>query len=65
MTGTDRYGREYTQTLCFTVVEDEAAAARTSERQLAQDGFSAGPETTVDEDDPQGLDSQEARKAAS
>ncbi|MDN5807423.1 MAG: calcineurin-like phosphoesterase family protein [Brevibacterium sp.] len=65
VTGTDRYGRQYTETIRFTVVEDEAAAAQTSKKQLVKDGFDTQQETKVDEDDRQGLDSDEARKADS
>lgn len=64
VTGTDRYGRQYTETIRFTVVEDEAAAAAASEKKLAKDGFDTQQETKVDEDDRQGLDSDEARKAS-
>ncbi|HCG55771.1 MULTISPECIES: calcineurin-like phosphoesterase family protein [Brevibacterium] len=65
VTGIDRYGREYRETIRFTVVEDEAAAAQTSKRQLAKDGFSSAQETKITEDERKGLDSDEARKADS
>src|SRR5699024_7768560 len=38
VTGTDRYGREFTETIRFTVVEDEAAAQSESQKLLRQDG---------------------------
>lgn len=65
VTGTDRYGREFTETVRFTVVEDEAAAAQTSKKQLAKDGFSTQQEKKADADDRKGLDSEEARQADS
>ena len=63
VTGTDRYGREFTQTLRFTVVEDEAAAATASQKLLNKDGFDTQRETKVEADDRQGLDSEEAQEA--
>lgn len=65
MTGIDRYGREYRETIRFTVVEDEAAATQTSRKQLAKDGFSSAQETKITETERKGLDSDEARKADS
>ena len=64
VTGTDRYGRESTETIRFTVVEDEAAAEQTSKKLLPEDGFDTQQETKVDEDDRKGLGSDEARQAA-
>src|SRR5690625_2651963 len=58
VTGTDRYGREFTETLRFTVVEDEQAAATTSKALLEDDGYSLDEEAEVD--DSAGLDSAEA-----
>ncbi|GEB24132.1 hypothetical protein [Brevibacterium aurantiacum] len=58
-------GREFTETVRFTVVEDEAAAAQTSKKQLAKDGFSTQQEKKADADDRKGLDSEEARQADS
>ncbi len=58
--GTDRYGREFTETLRFTVVEDEEAAAA-SRRTLAEDGHDTAVESRVI--DRPGLDSQEALRA--
>ncbi|GAA1872816.1 calcineurin-like phosphoesterase C-terminal domain-containing protein [Brevibacterium marinum] len=63
VTGTDRYGREYTQTLRFTVVEDEEAAETQSAKLLNSDGFDTQQEKKVE--DPEGLDSDEARQAES
>ncbi|TGD39033.1 MULTISPECIES: calcineurin-like phosphoesterase C-terminal domain-containing protein [Brevibacterium] len=64
VTGADRYGRESTETIRFTVVEDEAAAEQTSKKLLPEDGFDTQQETKVDEDDRKGLGSDEARQAA-
>lgn len=63
VTGTDRYGREYTQTVRFTVVEDEAAAATASQKLLNKDGFDTQREMKVEEDDRKGLGSEEAQEA--
>ena len=59
VTGTDRYGRDFTQTVRFTVVEDEAAAKTESQKLLRQDGFDAQQKKEVR--DPKGLDSEEAQ----
>ncbi|SLM88727.1 calcineurin-like phosphoesterase C-terminal domain-containing protein [Brevibacterium yomogidense] len=58
VTGTDRYDREFTETIRFTVVEDEQKAATTSKALLEDDGFSLEEEAAVDES--AGLDSAEA-----
>lgn len=61
VTGTDRYGRDFTQTVRFTVVEDEAQANSESQKLLRQDGFDVQMEKSSK--DPQGLDSEEAQSA--
>ena len=61
VTGTDRYGRDFTQTIRFTVVEDEAQANSESQKLLRQDGFDVQMEKSSK--DPQGLDSEEAQSA--
>ena len=61
MTGTDRYGREFTETIRFTVVEDEAAAQSESQKLLRQDGFDTQQKKEIRE--PKGLDSDEAQSA--
>lgn len=61
VTGTDRYGRDFTESVRFTVVEDEAAAKTESQKLLRQDGFDAQQKKEVR--DPLGLDSEEAQSA--
>ncbi|WP_166971306.1 calcineurin-like phosphoesterase C-terminal domain-containing protein [Brevibacterium atlanticum] len=61
VTGTDRYGRDFTQTVRFTVVEDESAAQSESQKLLRQDGFDAQQKKEIRE--PKGLDSDEAQSA--
>jgi len=61
VTGTDRYGRDFTESVRFTVVEDEAAAKTESQKLLRQDGFDAQQKKEVR--DPKGLDSEEAQSA--
>ena len=61
VTGTDRYGREFTETIRFTVVEDEAAAQSESQKLLRQDGFDTQQKKEIRE--PKGLDSDEAQSA--
>src|SRR5699024_12265185 len=61
VTGTDRYGREFTETIRFTVVEDEAAAQSESQKLLRQDGFDT--QQTKESREPKGLDSDEAQSA--
>ncbi|MGO2859836.1 MAG: calcineurin-like phosphoesterase C-terminal domain-containing protein [Brevibacterium sp.] len=63
VTGTDRYGREFTETVRFTVVEDEKAAATQSEKLLRNDGFDLQQEKKTTGDDRPGLDSEEAGAA--
>lgn len=64
VTGTDRYGREFTESVRFTVVENQAEATETSRKQLASEGFTTQKETQVKEEDSPGLGSEEARKSA-
>src|SRR5699024_12425612 len=61
VTGTVRYGREFTETIQFTVVEDEAAAQSESQKLLRQDGFDTQQKKEIRE--PKGLDSDEAQSA--
>ena len=61
VTGTDRYGRDFTQTVRFTVVEDDAAAKTESQKLLRQDGFDTQQKKEIR--DPLGLDSEEAQSA--
>lgn len=61
VTGTDRYGRDFTKTVRFTVVEDEAAAKTESQKLLRKDGFDTQQKKEVR--DPKGLDSEEAKSA--
>ncbi|MCM1012122.1 calcineurin-like phosphoesterase C-terminal domain-containing protein [Brevibacterium sp. XM4083] len=63
VTGTDRYGRSFTETVRFTVVEDEAAAAKVSREQLGTGGLPLQTERADDGADRPGLDSEEAREA--
>ncbi|WP_209373638.1 calcineurin-like phosphoesterase C-terminal domain-containing protein [Brevibacterium renqingii] len=63
VTATDRYGREFTQTVRFTVVEDEAQASSESQKLLRGDGFDLHQEKKVTGDDRRGLDSEEARSS--
>ncbi|UVI37597.1 calcineurin-like phosphoesterase family protein [Brevibacterium spongiae] len=61
VTGTDRYGRDFTETVRFTVVEDESAAQSESQKLLRQDGFDTQQKKEIRE--PKGLDSDEAQSA--
>jgi hypothetical protein len=61
VTGTDRCGRDFTQTVRFTVVEDENKAKSESQKLLRQDGFDAQQKKEIR--DPKGLDSEEAQSA--
>ena len=61
VTGTDRYGRDFTETIRFTVVEDAAAAQSESQKLLRQDGFDTQQKKEIR--DPKGLDSDEAQSA--
>src|SRR5699024_7097200 len=61
VTGTDRYGRAFTETIRFTVVEDEAAAQSESQELLRQDGFDAQQQKEIRE--PKGPDSDDAQSA--
>lgn len=61
VTGTDRYGRDFTESVRFTVVENQAAAKTESQKLLRQDGFDAQQKKEVR--DPKGLDSEEAQSA--
>ena len=57
----DRYGRDFTESVRFTVVEDEAAAKTESQKLLRKDGFDTQQKKEVR--DPKGLDSEEAKSA--
>lgn len=63
VTGTDRYGREFTKSVRFTVVEDEAAAQTASKKQLADDGVDLKRESATKDAKRPGLDSEEAKAA--
>ncbi|WP_309131663.1 calcineurin-like phosphoesterase family protein [Brevibacterium sp.] len=63
VTGTDRYGRSFTDTIRFTVVDDRTEAKQTSKRQLKDDGFDLHREQRTGTANRPGLDSEESRKA--